>query len=274
MTDDPNSPAGGPAPVQETSAPQPEPQPAQAQPQQSQQPQQPQQPTAEQTARALQQAYGNTTVQRAVNILEAAAIQREAINKAFLAQKEAMQDAVEAQRASALQQLAEARHQHSAQQAKLRMSEAQSATSALANATREAVGGEAVPTDVPPPQAAPAPTEAQTQAQTQAPAQAQTQAPKTNPGTPTFDDDLGSAINRIKAGADPLAALPGQSAAVTEFVETIRNLIQEEVSSRMKVLMAANPPGTKATGKRAAAAPARKRQAPAKAQKNKTPAGT
>ncbi len=54
-------------------------------------------------------AGSNQDVQRTINILNAAAAQREAINKAFEAQKQAMIQAIEAQRQAALQQLQKSR---------------------------------------------------------------------------------------------------------------------------------------------------------------------
>ncbi len=80
---------------------------------------------------------GTTTVQNALNILEASLVQREAVEKAFEAQRSAVSEAVSAQKAAAMQQLAEARKTISAQEADKQMSAAQHATQSLANVTRK-----------------------------------------------------------------------------------------------------------------------------------------
>lgn len=82
-----------------------------------------------------------TTTQAAVNILEASIQQRAAVSKAFEAQKTALQEAVTAQKATAMHQLAEARKALSAQEAEVHIQAARSATENLATLSKKALAG-------------------------------------------------------------------------------------------------------------------------------------
>ncbi len=82
-----------------------------------------------------------TTTQAAVNILEASIQQRDAVSKAFEAQKTALQEAVTAQKATATLQLAEARKALSAQEAEIHIQAARSATENLAALSKKALSG-------------------------------------------------------------------------------------------------------------------------------------
>ncbi len=82
-----------------------------------------------------------TTTQAAVNILEASIQQRDAVSKAFEAQKTALKEAVTAQKATAMQQLAKARKALSAQEAEVQIQAARSATENLAALSKKALAG-------------------------------------------------------------------------------------------------------------------------------------
>lgn len=193
-------------------------------------------------AAAAEAVTNSTTVQRAMNVMEAAVIQRQAISEAYEAQKAAIEESVVAQRAATMQQIAQAKSQQSQLRASETMRDAQQATRNMTAVARDAFHGAeseavAVAADEAAPQAAaadapdpalPAPTPAPAPQAAQVPAQ---------PAAPTY------------AGQPPAApqqALPYEpdlspsAPVMKELVKTIRSIINEEVDAQLKALLAAH----------------------------------
>ncbi|WP_417460705.1 hypothetical protein [Kordiimonas sp.] len=166
----------------------------------------------EAAARAAPAAKG-TTSDRAMNIIQASVIQREAISKAYEAQKKNINDAVKEQRVAAMEQMTTAKKQFTERDAIEKMQQAQSATRNLVSTGENPAGSTGV--------TAPAPQQSIPQASPPAtPAQA-APAPPHQATAPAANPDL--------APEAPIA---------NELANTIRAIISEEVDKQLKELLA------------------------------------
>lgn len=179
--------------------------PAAGQQQDSAQPAMSERELIEAAARAAPAAKG-TTSDRAMNIIQASVIQREAITQAYEAQKKSINDAVQKQRVSAMEQMNTARNQLNEREAREKMQQAQSSNVNPASATAPQAG--AIPGARPATQAQ-HPTAAQPQ-----PAPSHATTPAANPG------------------------LAPEAPIANELANTIRAIISEEVDKQLKELLA------------------------------------